>query len=312
VGVDGFYRVRVGAFASPDDAARAATALRTQQGAPVRTLAEHSSVPSPFRLQVAALSRADRARTVLERLQALGYDAYLLPPQPGGADALYRVRTGAFATRDEAQAVATAIGRAMSVSVWITRDQPALAPVRRPAARQPRGRAAAPTFAIQLGALARPEGAEVLRARMAELGYVPYVVPPAAGETPALYRVRVGGYPSRADANRAAPLIERAIGARVWVTEETARPARATVAPTPGSYNVQVAAFTEPSRAEQLVEQLKGLGYSPYLRLPRADAWYRVGAGPYETLDAARAAAATLERQLGIKVWIVPAAGGQE
>ena len=307
---DGFYRVRVGTFATRAAAERAAAALQAALGTPVRIVREAPGAESPFRIQVAALEREDRARTIVERLAGLGYDAYVLRPAPSAADALFRVRVGPFADRAAAERAAAAIARGLGTTPWITRDAPPVAAAARGRAPRPAPRAG---FVIQVGALARPESAEILRARVAALGYDVIVLAPEPGAGSPLYRVRIRGYRTRAEANDAAPAVERALGAKVWVTEDTRAPRRAAArVAAAGPFVVQVAALAAADRAGALVEQLKRLGYAPYLHLPQPgalDRLYRVGVGPYDTLDAARAAGAAIERQLGIKVWVTRGTG---
>jgi cell division septation protein DedD/outer membrane protein assembly factor BamB len=55
-------------------------------------------------------------------------------------------------------------------------------------------------YAIQLSALVNPASATNLAERLVALDYPAYVVNPRNGDTPALYRVRVGDYPNRPEA----------------------------------------------------------------------------------------------------------------
>jgi cell division septation protein DedD len=216
-GADGFYRVRVGAYAGRDAAERAGRAIETTLGTSVRVRVETAEAPSPLHVQVAAFATEERARALVERLQGLGFEAYLLVPAPGGADRLYRVRVGAFATRSEAETAAAAIGRALGFDVWITRDHPS--PARTEGARPPvAGRVS--TFAIQLAAPARAGGASVLLSRARAAGFDAYVVAPKPGDATPLYRVRIGGYPTRAAATTAAAVVESVLGIKTWITEE--------------------------------------------------------------------------------------------
>ena len=298
-----FYRVRTGAFASRDVADRAIQALAGALG--LRPAIATDAAAAPFRIQVAALADEARARSIVERLVGLGYDAYVLPPAPGGPDALHRVRTGAYATRSEAEAAAAVLQHELGSAVWVTQDQPAVA-AGRPSARPP-ARGAAPTYALQLGALAQPESAQLLVARARQAGYEAYLLAPDPGATPALYRVRVGGYRSRTDAAGAAPAVERALELKPWITEESAAVGPPAVVEAAGPFVVQVAALGSSAGAEELVERLKRLGYAPYLRLSgpgTTPPLFRVGVGPFPTVEQAQAVAQALEAALGQKVWI--------
>jgi cell division septation protein DedD len=216
-GADGFYRVRVGAYAGRDAAERAGRAIETALGTPVRVNVETPEAPSPLHVQIAAFATEDRAWALVERLEGLGFDAYLLVPAPGGADRLYRVRAGAFATRSEAQTAAAAIGHALGFEVWVTRDHPS--PARTATARPPAAGAAS-TFAIQLAAPARAESASMLLTRARAAGFDAYVIAPTPGDATPLYRVRIGGYPTRAAATAAAAVVESVLGIETWITEE--------------------------------------------------------------------------------------------
>ena len=297
-----FYRVRAGAFTDATAANRVIQALSAALG--VRPVIAGGVESAPFRIQVAALADEARARAIVERLAGLGYNAYVLPPTPAGADALYRVRTGAFPSRDQAEPVAAAIQRAIGSTVWITQDHPAIASASRVPGRSTPG---ASTFALQLGALAQSESAQVLLERARAAGYEAYVIAPEAGASPALYRVRIGGYRSRAAASAAAAAVEQALGVKPWVTAESAVPRRSAPLAPAGPFIVQIGAFSTAQRAGDLVARVRALGYEPYLRTPApgdATPLFRVGVGPLPTLAEAQAVARALEAALGSTVWI--------
>lgn len=73
-----------------------------------------------------------------------------------------------------------------------------------PAAAQPGG------LALQVAALSSAEGANALVGRLVAAGYPAYVVEPGVGGTPAVYRVRLGGYPDRAAAEAVGREVEAA------------------------------------------------------------------------------------------------------
>ena len=74
-------------------------------------------------LQVAALADAERAKTLAQRLQEMGYAPSVAAPQPGGPDALHRVSVGPYATHAEAQTAATAVENAPGVKTWIRAER---------------------------------------------------------------------------------------------------------------------------------------------------------------------------------------------
>ena len=74
------------------------------------------------------------------------------------------------------------------------------------------------TFALQVGAFDDPLRARQLVADLKAKGLSAYLVEPPADAPNAPYRVRVGVYASRLDAEREAGIVGRAVGGKVWVT----------------------------------------------------------------------------------------------
>ena len=316
---DEFYRVRVGTYASREIAQQVISALNTALSLQAGFAPEDAAAVTPFRIQVAAVRDSDQARALADRLTQAGYPAYVLAPGPVNADALYRVRAGTYPTREDAERAAGAIEQDLGSKVWITREQPAPRP---PAARRAPTAAAPPLrgpLTIQLAAFGEAERAQDLATRLRQLGYAPIVLSPAAGSPDALHRVRLGAYASRDEAQRAIEAIAKALGVRGWII--AGRPGAAPAAPvaprlTPvprqapaGPFVIQVAALSDAERVPALVDRLRQMGYATYVDAPRpgaTDTLHRVGAGPFVNLDEARAAAAAIEKALGVKVWIRP------
>lgn len=73
-----------------------------------------------------------------------------------------------------------------------------------------------------------------------------------------------------------------------------------------GRYEVQVAVASERLRAESLATGLRAKGYRPVVSsaISGGKTIWRVRVGGYPDLDAARAAAARLEREEGLQTWI--------
>lgn len=139
---DALIRVRVGPYATREEADHAAQAIRQAIGTDVWVTEEHPAVRSegarraprspseavsprpragsgPVVIQVAALAERARAEALVERLGRLGYRASLAEPAPGGPDRLVRVLVGPFTRIDEARSVARAIEAALGITVWI-------------------------------------------------------------------------------------------------------------------------------------------------------------------------------------------------
>jgi DedD protein len=88
---------------------------------------------------------------------------------------------------------------------------PAPAPARAPAAATGSG------FTLQVAALRDGGEANLMAERLAAKGYGAYVVPPAAGAPP-VFRVRVGRYPTRREAESMAARLEREEQFTPWIT----------------------------------------------------------------------------------------------
>jgi cell division septation protein DedD len=330
-GADEFYRVRVGLYANRATAERAADALKSSLEQPAVIVQAEPRTSTPFRVQAAAVRDGGQARALADRLVQAGYPAYIVGPGPGAADQLHRVRCGTYATREGAARAADEIGKLIGGRAWVTQDQPAPGgpSVRRTPSPEPPGPAgAAPgPFVLQVAALGSAERAEALAGRITQLGFAPVMVSPQVSGGATLHRVRVGGFATRADADRAAAALEKALGARPWVvTSEGAPPTRtpstppsaAPAAPVPaptrpapasaaGPFFVQVAALADPARAQALSARLRELGYAPVVTAPQPggpDALHRVSVGPFATRPEAEAAAAAIEKAVGVKTWI--------
>jgi cell division septation protein DedD len=72
-------------------------------------------------------------------------------------------------------------------------------------------------FAIQVAALRGRGEAESVVARLKEKGYSAYLMPPLAGQ-PSVFRVRVGKFKARAEAERVATRLEREEQFKPWIT----------------------------------------------------------------------------------------------
>jgi cell division septation protein DedD len=80
-------------------------------------------------------------------------------------------------------------------------------------AREPQGAG----FAVQIAALNIRSEADAIATRLASKGYAAYVTSPASG-TPQIYRVRIGKFESRRDAETMAAKLEKEEQFKPWVT----------------------------------------------------------------------------------------------
>lgn len=92
-------------------------------------------------------------------------------------------------------------------------------------APESRAPAAGPIWTVQVAAFRSPEPAEALQRALAASGYEAYVTPSTGEDGMVRYRVRVGGYPSRSEAEKVVERLRvgsRARGATVPGTQERA------------------------------------------------------------------------------------------
>src|SRR5207245_8816962 len=81
------------------------------------------------------------------------------------------------------------------------------------AAAEPTGQG----FAVQIAALNVSSAADAIARRLSSKGYAAYVLSPADG-TPSVYRVRVGKFPTRREAETIAARLQKEEQFKPWVT----------------------------------------------------------------------------------------------
>jgi cell division septation protein DedD len=125
------------------------------------------------------------------------------------------------------QAAATArpaAGRSNRLAAAPTAARSAPATVPSPAvttpASSPNTTAVTSTFAIQIAALHDPARARDAVQQLKSTGMPAYLVQPPASDPDGLYRVRLGPYASREEAQKVAATVEAQRGEKVWVTRE--------------------------------------------------------------------------------------------
>jgi cell division septation protein DedD len=106
---------------------------------------------------------------------------------------------------------------------------PPASPTAKPAASKPAAAAtttaadAAPAgagsgFVVQVAAVRQRGEADAIRGRLARKGYPAFVTTASTPGSPTTYRVRVGKYPSRREADTVAAKLEREEQFKPWVT----------------------------------------------------------------------------------------------
>ena len=88
--------------------------------------------------------------------------------------------------------------------------------------RQPRSsaRESDRAFTLQIAAFDDPLRARKMAGELTATGFSAYVVEPTASNPNAPYRVRVGGFATRVEAERASIAVAKAVGQKPWITRE--------------------------------------------------------------------------------------------
>jgi len=102
---------------APAAALRPATEPALAATASARVPQEPSG--SGYAVQVAALNVRGEAEAIAKRLNAKGYQAYVVSPAKGVS--VYRVRVGKYSTRQEAEAAAARLKKEEQFKPWVTR-----------------------------------------------------------------------------------------------------------------------------------------------------------------------------------------------
>jgi cell division septation protein DedD len=72
-------------------------------------------------------------------------------------------------------------------------------------------------YAVQIAAVNERGEADAMAKRLSSKGYAAYVLAPAAG-TPSMYRVRIGKFPTKREADTMAAKLQKEEQFRPWVT----------------------------------------------------------------------------------------------
>lgn len=114
---------------APTETATAADASASAAAEPEPSAAAAAAAPlvappssgSAFTVQVTALQAAEAAEQVVGRLIAKGFPAYVRPPAPGDAIAVYRVRVGRYTDYSQADRIRLRLEQEEQFKPWITR-----------------------------------------------------------------------------------------------------------------------------------------------------------------------------------------------
>jgi cell division septation protein DedD len=166
---------------------------------PVADTAQASNIPAPA-------GSDPRVATPPPAVDDLSYFNRLEQPQPPAED------LKPAAPRPGRQA-APADADPPPAQARETTEKPAPAPVREATAAA----AGKQGYAVQLAALNSRGEADAMARRLSSKGYAAYVLAPAGGN-PAVFRVRVGTFPTRREAETIAAKLEREEQFKPWVT----------------------------------------------------------------------------------------------
>lgn len=101
-----------------------------------------------------------------------------------------------------------------------TATPPPTPPAKPLSPRAPAPAARSAQFSVQVAAVNDPSRAADLVLDLRNAGYTAYLVEPPASDPDAPYKIRVGLYDSRAEADKAAAALEKTRGRKVWVVRE--------------------------------------------------------------------------------------------
>lgn len=113
----------------PAAATKAAAPASAPQGVPAASARQAgvdaavptSGKPGNWVVQVIATRERDVANSVVKKLAAKGYPAFLVSPATGAAQPFYKVHVGRYDDRGEAEQVSTRIKKEEQFQSWITR-----------------------------------------------------------------------------------------------------------------------------------------------------------------------------------------------
>jgi cell division septation protein DedD len=165
-------------------------------------------------------NRLEKQKASEEKLKAAPAQAPAAPPRAAASTAEPAAKPPAAAPPPAAATTppaAAATPSATAAPPPATTATPRPAPATTPAAAAADAGQSGSGFAVQVAALNVRSDAEAIAKRLSSKGYAAYVLPPASG-TPSVYRVRVGKFPTRREADSMAARLKREEQFNPWVT----------------------------------------------------------------------------------------------
>jgi cell division septation protein DedD len=318
----------------------------------VNCLAVHAvcAAGSGFTVQVETLSFEPAARAVVNRLNARGYNAYFESQAVSSKKRLYKVRFGRFATREEARAAAQAYKKHEQRDCFVVQtmlpDGPASpavdvrstgssssvgtqtpaevsgslqVPMRSAvvAGDVQAGEQGKEFYTVQIAAKADRSVAQELVGRLHSKGYPVYLRGPAPGDSKPFYRIRIGKYATRTQAEQAGrEYAERERGDYLVVLSPVEFPKEAPIAagtavspaaPKPSTltgsfFTVQVCVRETTRAAESYADRVRAKGFDPYIttyKTSKGKTLYRVRMGKFKERSRADERARAYKNQGG-------------
>ncbi|MGN6789013.1 MAG: SPOR domain-containing protein [Rhodanobacteraceae bacterium] len=173
------------------------------------------------------------------------------------------------------------------------------------------GAAAGAIYTVNLGVYANHASANKLVAQAKQHGFIALATPETY-QGKSVLRVRVGPFPSRAEAEAARLKLKDIEHVSMSVESGAVNqagdaPSSAIAAAQPGAWAVQLAAFGDEASADKLRDRLRGQGFDGYVdsvKTAKGKLW-RVRAGPFATRNVAESTRGQIADKLKIKGNIV-------
>jgi cell division septation protein DedD len=121
------YHNRLGGEQPPQEKLKDEPPAPPPAEAPAAASAPVAAAPAPataadgYSVQVAALRERGEADSIVKRLTAKGYPAFVVAPASGSPSAVFRVRVGTYQDRREAEQILRRLEKEEQFKPWITR-----------------------------------------------------------------------------------------------------------------------------------------------------------------------------------------------
>jgi cell division septation protein DedD len=202
--------------------------VRAERGAVESTESAMSAAPAVDTPPAAGAARLPNATEAAVRDEAPSPPANQEPPAAADDDVYQQLMAGNDGKNEKLEPKPEQVPTASKSAETIrpktpdaakaakTQEKPA-DPKKAPPARADGGPTDPGTFAVQIAALRERSEADAIAKRLASKGYAAYVLVPAVGATP-VYKVQVGRFKNRQDAEKTAARLKKEEQFSPWVT----------------------------------------------------------------------------------------------